>query len=122
MNTIGLRGSKTERDFRDQLQRSREFIFDSAVGSRLKEVLLSQYPAMMTAFLLGHTPEQGEDIYLVLVDSEHLLSVELDRGDESIAPVIEHHSLVEYQKELSQTNQILLSVAFDLGTIGTTKT
>lgn len=53
-------------------------------------------------YLLGHTPEQREDIYVLLVDGQSVLRFELERNDAKPAPrEIEHFSLTDYKRGLT---------------------
>lgn len=81
---------------------------------RLLNVLQIHFPDMKTAYFLGHTPEQSEDIYLLLIDAVFVVSIELDRYDESIKPIVRIRSLEAYKRKLSKTRQIELAVALDL--------
>lgn len=115
MSRIKLKGTHTEQAYAAKLEKSRDFIFDSKAGARLKSILASEYPELKTAYILDSIPDEDEDIYLVLVNNENLLSVELDRDNLSATPIFEHKDLGNYKKRLRKSDQIQLSVAMELG-------
>ncbi len=106
-----LIGSKMEKDFRENLKKSNES-FCSA--SKLRTALESQGHSTANAFVLHWTPDQGEDIYLVLIEGAYLVSVELDRINPDTPPIYERIELKEYKQGLSRVNQVQLLVARDL--------
>ena len=115
MNSIKLKHTKTELQYAAELKASHDFIFESEDGVKLKRTIAAVCPKMRTAYVLNSIPDQGEDIYLILVDNETLLSVEVDRLDSQASPIVEHQDLVAYKKHLSKTDQIRLAVAIQLG-------
>ena len=106
-----LIGSKMEEDFRQELMKSHE-LFKSP--SRLRDALESQGHPTSNAYVLHWTPDQGEDIYEVLIDGAYLVSVELDRVNPDSTPEYERTELKDYKHGLSRMNQVRLLVAQDL--------
>ncbi len=100
-----------EKDFREELQKSNEH-FTSP--SRLRDALESQGHSTNNAYVLHWTPDQGEDIYMVLINGVYLVSVELDRINPDTPPIYERIELKEYKQGLSKMNQVRLLVAQDL--------
>lgn len=109
-----LIGSKTEQDIRKQLVKSNELLFKSDENKRLLEVIRSIYPEMKTAYIIDWIPEQGEDIYKLLINDNIILVIELDRLNVEIEPIIEFKTIPQYLQGLSKYNQIKLGVALDL--------
>lgn len=109
-----LIGSKTECHYREELIRSRQLLFEDKRNQKLLSCLESRYPDMKTAYIIGWTPEQGEDIYRVLIDASTIAGVEVDRNDDECPPVIEDISLKEYEGKLSKAGRIKLGVAIEL--------
>ncbi|MEB2280725.1 hypothetical protein LAV73_12025 [Lysinibacillus xylanilyticus] len=109
-----LIGSKTEHDLRKILVKSNELLFKSEENKRLLEVVRSLYPEMKVAYIIDWIPEQGEDIYKLLIDNNIILEIELDRNNAEIKPIIEFKSITQYLQGLSKQNQIKLGVALDL--------
>ncbi|MGD6817982.1 hypothetical protein ACQCVE_13045 [Metabacillus sp. 113a] len=109
-----LIGSKTEQDIRKQLVKSNELLFKSEENKRLLEVIRSLYPEMKVAYIIDWIPEQGEDIYKLLINENIILEIELDRYNAEIDPIIESKSITQYLQGLSKQKQIKLGVARDL--------
>lgn len=109
-----LIGSKTEEDYRLKLVGSRESLFRDAARRRLLSALRMHFPQMKTAYVLGWTPEQGEDLFRVLVDDNVIAAVELDRSDLSMKPKVVAIPLRQYAVTLGRSGRIQLAVALDL--------
>lgn len=108
-----LNDSVTEQGYREQLIGSRQSLLNDSSKRQLHACLKRFCPQMKTAYILGWTPEQGEDIYRVLINVDTICAVELEHGqDEPTA--IETIQLKEYENELSKTGRIKLAVALDL--------
>ncbi len=107
-----LIGSKTESDFRIELVRSNEGL--RKPESKLRKALESEGHDVSNAYVLHWTPEQLEDIYVVLIEGSFLVSVEIDKFDSSKQPIFERIELKDYLHGLSKMNQIRLAVAQDL--------
>ncbi|MFP7288497.1 hypothetical protein SFC15_19950 [Shouchella clausii] len=89
MEHTKLIGSKTEQELREQLIKSKESLFGSEEKKRLLEVLTNIYPKMNTAYILHWIPEQGENIYKVLIDDNMIAVVELNRYNTKIEPEVQ---------------------------------
>jgi hypothetical protein len=109
-----LIGSKVEAEYRKQLIRSRKSLFEDKEKRIVLASLRVRYPKMKTAYTLNWIPEQGEDIYCILVDTDLIVSVEVDRMNKDSEPLIKDTSLEQYQRKLSKTGRIKLAVAVDL--------
>lgn len=109
-----LIGSKTEQDIRKQLVKSNELLFKSEENKRLLEVIRSIYPEMKAAYIIDWIPEQGEDIYKLLINDNIILVIELDRLNVEIEPIVELKTIPQYLQGLSKYNQMKLGVALDL--------
>ncbi|MFG0215391.1 hypothetical protein ACFU8X_19975 [Brevibacillus porteri] len=109
-----LKGSKTEQDFRIQLTKSHTSLFQERLNARLLSVLQKSFSEMRTAYLIGHTPEQGEDLYTILVNTDTIVVIELDRYNLDAKPIVGRLALQDYSKGLSKINQIKIAVALDL--------
>lgn len=107
-----LIGSKMECDFREELLRSNEAL--QATDSKLRQALETEGHETKNAYVLHWTPEQLEDLYTVLIDGSYLLDVEIDKFDNSKAPIIERNEIKSYLHGLSKMNQVRLAVARDL--------
>lgn len=76
MKNVKLIGSKMEQDIRKQLVKSNESLFKSEENKRLLEVIRSLYPEMKVAYIIDWIPEQGEDIYKLLINENIILEIE----------------------------------------------
>ena len=111
-----LGNTKTENELRSQMESSYASLVHDDSNVRLRNVLKEAYPEFTGGCVLHWTPDQGEDIFLVLVNGSKLISVELDREDFSVAPIVEHIDMIQYKHGLKKSNQIKLAIA--LGVIG----
>ncbi len=109
-----LTGSKTENEYREELVRSRQALFEDREFERLLTYLHQYYPDMKTAYIIGWTPEQGEDIYRILINMATIVAIEIDREESQRKPVIESYTLKEYLEGLSKTARLKIAVAVDL--------
>ncbi len=107
-----LTGSKTESDFREELVRSNAHL--RKPEARLHQVLEQHGHSTESAYLLRWVPEESTDIYTVLIEGSYLVSVELDKHDHSVEPVIEKFEMADYQQGLRKMYRIQLAVAQDL--------
>ena len=113
-----LIGSKIEKDFRAELIKSRDSLFNEKNMGKLLTVLRASDAELKTAYIIDWTPEQGEDIYRVLVNTDYIAMVELDRINPNAGPIVEKMPLSEYQQGLSKSARIKLAVAIDLAEKG----
>jgi hypothetical protein len=111
---VKLSGSKTEQENRELLIKSNLLLFKSEEKQRLLEVIKSSYPGMYTAYIIHWIPEQGEDIYKILINDNIIAKIELDRNNFEVEPIVETITIPQYLKGLSKHNQIKLAVALDL--------
>ncbi|MBX0320516.1 MULTISPECIES: hypothetical protein [Shouchella] len=109
-----LIGRKTEQELREQLIKSKESLFGSEEKKRLLEVLRNIYPKMNTVYILHWIPEQGEDIYKVLINDNMIAVVELNRYNTKVEPEVQLMSVPQYIQGLNKQKQIKLAVAIDL--------
>lgn len=112
-----LIGSKMEQDLRKQLIESNKLLFENKENKRLLSALEKYSPEMKTAYIIHWVPEQGEDIYKVLVNDSAIVEVELDRNDVAAKPLVSSTTISQYRQGLSKLNRIKLEVALDLAQI-----
>lgn len=106
-----LIGSKTEEEFRNSLV---NYLNQGDKDDSLYKVLKSTFSESKTAYILSWTPEQREDIYVILVNIDKVAIIEISRINRMEKPIIEIFSLKDYKKRLSKIFQIKLAVAIDL--------
>lgn len=109
-----LVGSKTEQDFREVLIESHKLLFEGNTYQELLEELKSNFPQMRTAYFVKHIPEQGEDIYTMLINLDIVATVVIDRFSQNKHIAVGMCSINDYVKGLSKIEQIKLAVALDL--------
>ena len=107
--------SKTEEKYRKTLICTQEKIFNDSSLCRLLEVIKANNETIIeSAYIISHTPEQGEDIYRVLINGSLINLIELDRLDDDVEPIFEAMSINEYKKGLARQSRIKLAIALDL--------
>lgn len=109
-----LTGSKTEQEFRDALIKSHTELFQGNSYKRLLQLLKTNFPEMKTAYFIRHIPEQGEDLYTMLIDFNIIVKIEISRYCEDEKPIVEISSINDFKKGISRVEQIKLAVAIDL--------
>lgn len=109
-----LIGSKMEQELREQLIKSNHSLFKNEEKKRLLEVIIRFFPEMKTAYIIHWIPEQGEDIYKILINDNIVAGIELDRYSDEVEPIVESQDVSRYLQGLSKQNRIKLAVALDL--------
>ncbi|NNC98049.1 MAG: hypothetical protein HKN88_08240 [Gammaproteobacteria bacterium] len=109
-----LRGTRTENEYRAELICTHEHQFGAKSVSAFKNVLLKLGENPDNAYILEWIPDQGEDILLIYLSGDRLVSIELDRNDSKIAPIVEYRDFHAYTQKQSKSNQIKLAVAQEL--------
>ncbi|MCL6603147.1 MAG: hypothetical protein K6T94_09760 [Paenibacillus sp.] len=109
-----LKGTMTEQSYREELIASKSHLFNDISMRSFLNIIRETFPVMKTAHVLSWTPDQGEDIISFLVDNHSVITIELDRYDKTIAPIVDVYPIEYWIKGLSKTFQIKIAVAFDL--------
>ncbi|WP_106766551.1 hypothetical protein [Paenibacillus faecalis] len=109
-----LIGSKLEQELKEQLIKSNQSLFKSEEKRRLLEVIRSSFSEMKATYIVNWIPEQGEDIYKILINDNIIAEIELDRYSDEVEPIVEFEDVPHYLQGLSKHNQIKLAVALDL--------
>jgi len=100
----------SDRQFRPQTQLLRKellesmaYLFSGDINPILLETLRFYFPWLSFALLINWLPEQGEDIYWVLIDSQRVAVVEIPRETNVDVKnvLIEAVPVSEYQKRTS---------------------
>ena len=84
-----LKGTRQEKEFRKALQNSSAQLRD--VHSGLRQFLLSEGHAIESAIVLEAIPDQLDDEYLVLIDREYLLRVEIGKSETEGSSIVSAH-------------------------------
>ncbi|WP_271755149.1 hypothetical protein [Cohnella sp. JJ-181] len=111
-----LKGTITEQEYRKELQAWKNRLFNDESMCRFLRIIKESFPGMKTAYILYWIPEQGEDIITVLVDTHSVITIELDRFNHQIDPIIEVYPFEALLKGRSKKHQIKIAVALDLAT------
>ncbi|WP_248919410.1 hypothetical protein [Pseudomonas entomophila] len=107
-----LIGSLVEQDFREELSKSWDGL--RSQGSRVLSILQSRLGGINSAFVLSWTPEQAEDLYIIMVNGVYVVWLEALRESGELVS-FEMTTVKEYEKSLrSRQHKIKLAVALDL--------
>lgn len=110
-----LVGSLTELSIRKTLMDSVPFIFENII---IHEYLENAFGPLSSAYVLGHTPDQGEDFYSILVNGAVVVNFELSRVCPSTG--VENVSItdvIRYRKDIrGRQSHLQLAIAMDLAT------
>jgi hypothetical protein len=86
-----------EEEVRQKLESNRQWLFGDE-GGRLLTALRTKLPGLTKAYVVNHVPEQGEDFYTVVVGSDLIAFVEVDRLSSGTEPIVELQSVREYHE------------------------
>jgi len=99
--------SMLEDEIRQDLINSRIDPLTFQGDKRILDVLRKSVLDLKAGYFLGWTPEQGEDIYIILADDKSVFKIEVSRLDSQVAPIWEKTTLSKYQKLVSGKNALL---------------
>lgn len=106
-----LVGSLTENIIRQELKLSE---INIRKDNQIYTFLNTYYHPISTLYILGLTPEQGEDIYTLIINGEKILNLEYSKVDYTFSN-IEVISLDEYEKtKKGKMSRLKLAIALDL--------
>jgi hypothetical protein len=107
-----LIGSRIEDEFRKELEASRQAIMSGDGDTRLCSALRSYGTDASRCMVLQWIPEQGEEIYEVLHDSE-VLHLEIPRDSSEV--FVRSEALTDYlRRRHGRPHRIKLAVALDI--------
>jgi hypothetical protein len=109
-----LIGSLREDEIRKQMIKAHNDLFYERKNEKLLKILTKLFPNIKTAYFLRHTIEQCEDIYTLLVNDNIIVSIEIDKYNISVDPIIEIESVEDYMIGLDKLGHIDFLVAMDL--------
>ena len=108
-----LIGSLAESQYKAELISSRDAIFSENKSPALLDVLREHFPEIKSALVLYWIPEQGEDIYDILLDERSIAIVEVARdkkhGSVKVIPLEEYSARIK-----SKQRRIKMAVALEL--------
>ncbi len=97
-----LIGSKQERQIEARLRASQTWILKHPEAQHFRSILGRTFGSVRSALELVWTPDQGEDLYLVLVNGSSIARFEIPRDvsfDPELIPVELYHPL-DYKRHL----------------------
>lgn len=104
--------SETDKKIRETLVSSVSYVFGNLV---ILAFLERMFGPLSSAYVLGHTPDQGEDFYVVLVNGSAIVKFELSRSYDSEPENLITLSVDEYRNILlGRQSQLKLSIAIEL--------
>lgn len=104
--------SGTEKKIRETLVSSISYVFGNLV---ILAFLERMFGSLSSAYVLSHTPDQGEDFYVVLVNGSAIVKFELSRDCNAEPENLVTISIDEYRKTLrGRQSQLKLSIAIEL--------
>ncbi|MEN5345904.1 hypothetical protein ABE599_19525 [Achromobacter mucicolens] len=104
--------SSTDQKIRERLVSSVSYVFGNSI---IRTFLERTFGALSSAYVLGHTPDQGEDFYVVLVNGSAIAKFELSRRPNAEPRNLVTISVEEYRKALrGRQSQLKLSIAIKL--------
>ena len=109
-----LIGSEIEKNYRSELIRSCQALFSNKAEERFLRSVMQAFPDTKTAFVLDWIPEQGEDIYTVLINDDRVAIFELPRMLAEGSEPRSIQTLNDYRHKLKKHRAIKLAVALDL--------
>ncbi|MHA6484882.1 hypothetical protein ACX1C1_23615 [Paenibacillus sp. strain BS8-2] len=109
-----LIGSHREEEIRKQLTVSNQHLFSSEERKKLLQTILFNFPELTTAYIVDWIPEQEEDIFFVLINSDVIAEVELHRINKDEEALVKTHSVKDYLKLSPKSRKLIVLVALDL--------
>ena len=82
--------------------------------SGFRRFILTKFPNTKQMFVLKHTPEQGEDIYVILINSNAIIYVEIDKFNRNIITLLNSSDIHHYLQKLNHRGRIRLQIAIEL--------
>ena len=106
-----LINSKIEKDIRDNLQKYSPLIMEDNV---IINFLIQHFQEVKSVYVLQVTPDQGEELYTLLVNGDKVIDFEISRSNASIYDV-HIRTVDEYSKEIKKKSpQLKLLIALEL--------
>lgn len=108
-----LRASSRTDEYRIDLLNSKNFLLESPRGQLIMKIINSSCGQTRSAYVLSHTPEQGEDFFRILVNGHSVVGFELPHDspvpiDITITPVESYERMLRGSKEGRQRLSVAL--------------
>jgi len=111
-------GSAIEDQYIAELLNGNRALFNSSDRKPLLNALKKAFPKMRTAYVLDWVPEQGEDIYYILIDSNYVAQFEVSRLESNAVRIVKYCTVKEYLKRLRKHRLLKLLLALRLASEG----
>jgi hypothetical protein len=96
----------TDCEIEQSLVRSSKLLLEGRTNRRLLEAILSHFGNLSEAFVIDWIPEQGEDIYTVVVPPDTVAIVEVSRDDSAPEmPVIQRVPFDQFRRDTKSTTK-----------------
>lgn len=84
---------------RENLLKSMAALFSGQLNSDLTNTLLLHFPGLSFALIINWIPEQGEDIYFLLLDEKRIVVIEVPRAGaaQDTLPVVDTLNVADYR-------------------------
>lgn len=107
--------SLTDQKTRQTLIASKYYAFEN---EKICKFLSNQFDSISSVYVLGHTPDQGEDFYTLLINGSTILKLELSRTDDTAKPEnVVVFSIEQYRKAVRGRQELSkLAIAIELAT------
>ncbi len=109
-----LKNTLTEENFRKELNASILRGKKEQSTSKINEELLSLYPDFKSAITLDWIPEEGENIYTILIDQNLVVKIEISKNPNAKSILIESMDIKTYHYKLKKLQKLKLKVALDI--------
>jgi len=110
-----LIGSLIEEEYRAELLKGHDSLFKQKGNKkRLLAVIKKTFPDMQTAYVLDWIPEQGEDIYTILVNVDSIAEIEVPMCNNNTPKVIRIIAVSDFQRYLRKHKRIKLSLGLEM--------
>ncbi len=96
----------TDCEIEQSLIRSSKLLLEGKTNQRLLNVLLAEFGNIDQAFVIDWIPEQGEDIYTVVIPPDTVTIVEISRDDcAPETPLIQRVPFDQYRRGTRSTTK-----------------
>lgn len=109
-----LTGSLTEQRFRASLGKLQYFLIDHKRHNDIVAAVAGITGPKPEIFALESFPENGDDYFVLLVNSTQIIELGASRTDDAPIIVESNTAIADFRRKLSMINQIMLAVALDM--------
>ncbi len=106
-----LTGSLTEQCVREELTATQQWFVSHPQFGQIINAIKEYVPNPKSAMALYWFPDNGEHVINILVNGEHLVTVEVDQQVRNPPKVLNHKTIEPTNHGLKRQDQIRLSVA-----------